>query len=61
MSAELVQVRTNVQKLTAQRQDMTAQLKEMNNEIVKAKTETQQVGVLKVEIETVQQEIQRGR
>jgi hypothetical protein len=40
---------------------MTAQLKGMNNEIVKAKTETQQVGVLKVEIETVQQEIQRGR
>jgi hypothetical protein len=40
---------------------MTAQLKEMNNEIVKAKTETQQVGVLKAEIETVQQEIQRGR
>jgi len=61
MSAELVQVRTNVQKLTAQRQDMTAQLKGMDNEIVKAKTETQQVGVLKAEIETVQQEIQRGR
>ncbi|XP_011024899.1 PREDICTED: protein FLC EXPRESSOR [Populus euphratica] len=61
MSAELVQVRTNVQKLTAQRHDMTAQLKGMNNEIVKAKTETQQVGVLEAEIETVQQEIQRGR
>jgi hypothetical protein len=40
---------------------MTAQLKEMNSEIVKAKTETQQVGVIKEEIETVQQEIQRGR
>ncbi|KAG6761207.1 hypothetical protein POTOM_034408 [Populus tomentosa] len=61
MSAELVQVRTDVQKLTLQRQDMTAQLKEMNSEIVKAETETQQVGVIKEEIETVQQEIQRGR
>ncbi|CAK7330449.1 unnamed protein product [Dovyalis caffra] len=60
-SAELVQVRTDVQKLTVQRQDMAAQLKEMNSEIVKAKTETQQVGGIKAEIETVQKEIQRGR
>ncbi|KAJ6409360.1 hypothetical protein OIU84_008953 [Salix udensis] len=61
ISAELVQVRTDVHKLTVQRQDMTAQLKEMNSEIVKAKMETQQVGAIKEEIETVQQEIQRGR
>ncbi|XP_011003425.1 PREDICTED: protein FLC EXPRESSOR-like isoform X2 [Populus euphratica] len=61
MSAELVQVRTDVQKITLQRQDMTAQLKDMNSEIVKAKRETQQVGVIKEEIEIVQQEIQGGR
>ncbi|KAJ6345615.1 hypothetical protein OIU78_008302 [Salix suchowensis] len=61
ISAELVQVRTDVHKLTVQRQDMTAQLKEMNSEIVKAKMETHQVGAIKEEIETVQQEIQRGR
>ncbi|KAJ6756928.1 PROTEIN FLC EXPRESSOR [Salix koriyanagi] len=40
---------------------MTAQLKEMNSEIAKAKMEMQHVGAIKEEIETVQQEIQRGR
>lgn len=61
MSAELVQVRTDIQKLTVHRQEMDAQLKSINEEIVKAKTEAQQVGIVRAEIETVQKEIQRGR
>ncbi|KAG8661179.1 protein FLX-like 1 [Manihot esculenta] len=61
LRVELAQVRMDVEKLAVHRQELTAELRAINSDLLKARTEAQQVSVIKAEIETMQQEIQRGR
>lgn len=61
LRVELAQVRMDVEKLAVHRQELTAELRAINSDLLKARTEAQQVSAIKAEIETMQQEIQRGR
>ncbi|XP_007016973.2 PREDICTED: protein FLC EXPRESSOR [Theobroma cacao] len=61
MSAELAHVRADVQKFAVDRQELTAQLEAVNNELAKARAETKQAAVIKAEMEAVRQEIHKGR
>lgn len=61
MSAELARVRADIHKFSVDCQELTAQLEAVNDESVKARTEAQQVPVIKTEIEAVRQEIDKGR
>ncbi|XP_021278391.1 protein FLC EXPRESSOR [Herrania umbratica] len=61
MSAELAHVRADVQKFAVDRQELTAQLEAVNNKLAKARAETKQAAVIKAEMETVRQEIHKGR
>ncbi|XP_058075114.1 protein FLX-like 1 isoform X2 [Magnolia sinica] len=60
-AAELAQVRSDVQKLGSARQELAAQLQTLTGELARARTELQQVPTIKVEIETMQKELLRGR
>ncbi|KAL6979053.1 hypothetical protein U1Q18_020719 [Sarracenia purpurea var. burkii] len=60
-SAELGQVRGDIQKLTVARQELTAKLKAVDDDLVRARSELQQFPAIKADIETMHQEIQRGR
>lgn len=61
LRAELVQVRMDVEKLTVHRQELTSELRVINGDLAKARTEAQQMPAIKAEIANMQQEIQRGR
>ncbi|KAJ7959878.1 protein FLX-like 1 [Quillaja saponaria] len=61
MAADLVQVRADVQKLSAVREELMAQLQATENELSRVRLETQLVPAIKAEIEIMRQEIQRGR
>ncbi|XP_010257048.1 PREDICTED: protein FLX-like 1 [Nelumbo nucifera] len=61
LNAELAQVRADVQKLTVARQDLTAQLQALNSDFTRSRAELQQVPAIQAEIETMHQELQRGR
>ncbi|TXG74464.1 hypothetical protein EZV62_003043 [Acer yangbiense] len=61
MSAELNQVRADVEKLGMVKKDLTNHLKEINDAIAKAKADSKDVRSVNAEIETMRQEIQRGR
>ncbi|XP_042511171.1 protein FLX-like 1 [Macadamia integrifolia] len=60
-NAELSQVRVDVQKLSAARQDLTAQLQTINSDLARARADLQQAPAIKAEIEYMRREIQRGR
>ncbi|KAF3454864.1 hypothetical protein FNV43_RR05312 [Rhamnella rubrinervis] len=61
MSAELDQVRVDVQKLVALRKELTAELQAIEDDLARASLESKQVEEIKAEIDTMHQEIQRGR
>lgn len=61
MSADLAQVRADVQKLVPARQELSAQLRAIEDDIARARLEVQQVPAIKSEIESAHKEIQRGR
>ncbi|KAA8543707.1 hypothetical protein F0562_021547 [Nyssa sinensis] len=60
-NAELVQVREDIQKLTAARQEHTAKLQVIDSDLARARSESQKFPEIKAEIETTHQEIQKGR
>ncbi|KAM7496408.1 hypothetical protein LguiA_020822 [Lonicera macranthoides] len=60
LGSELAQVRADVQKLIADRKELTVKLKDVEEDLVRAQSEAQQVPVIKSEIETMHKEIQRG-
>ncbi|KAG2673001.1 hypothetical protein I3843_13G059900 [Carya illinoinensis] len=61
MSAELAQVRSDVQKFGGARQELSAQLQAIEGDLARARSELQQVPPIKANIESVRKEIQRGR
>ncbi|XP_057488083.1 protein FLX-like 1 [Actinidia eriantha] len=61
LSAELAHVRTDIQKLTASRQELTVKLKAIDDDLVRTRSESKQLPAIKADIETMHQEIQRGR
>lgn len=61
LGSELAQVRADVQKLITDRKELTVKLKDVEEDLVRAQSEAQQVPVIKSEIETMHKEIQRGR
>ncbi|OVA18933.1 hypothetical protein BVC80_1227g8 [Macleaya cordata] len=61
MRGELLQVRADVQKLNASRQELAGQVQALTQELTRANAELQQVPALKAEIENMKQELQRAR
>ncbi|OIT00811.1 PREDICTED: protein FLC EXPRESSOR-like isoform X1 [Nicotiana attenuata] len=61
LSVEMARVRTDIQNLNADRKELTAKLQEMEDDLVKVRSELQQFPVIKAEIESMRKEVQRGR
>ncbi|XP_043693927.1 protein FLX-like 1 isoform X2 [Telopea speciosissima] len=61
LNAELAQVRVDVQKLSAARHDLTAQLQAIDSDLARARADLQQAPAIKADIEYMRREIQRGR
>ncbi|PKA46694.1 hypothetical protein AXF42_Ash019677 [Apostasia shenzhenica] len=61
MRAELIQVRGDIQKLNAARQELAAQVQLLTNDLARASAELQQAPAIKAEIEAMKQEVQRAR
>ncbi|KAJ4969696.1 hypothetical protein NE237_002795 [Protea cynaroides] len=61
LNAELAQVRLDVKKLSAARQELTAQLQSISGDLARARTDLQQAPAIKDEIEYMRHELQRGR
>ncbi|KAK4380361.1 hypothetical protein RND71_002223 [Anisodus tanguticus] len=61
LSIEMARVRTDIQNLNADRKELTAKLHEMEDDLVKVRSELQQFPLFKAEIEAVHKEVQRGR
>ncbi|XP_057473665.1 protein FLX-like 1 isoform X2 [Actinidia eriantha] len=61
LSAELAHVRTDIQKLTASRQELTVKLKAIDDDLVRTRSELKQLPAIKADVETMHQEIRRGR
>ncbi|MCE0480899.1 hypothetical protein HAX54_038127 [Datura stramonium] len=61
LNVEMARVRTDIQNLNADRKELTAKLHEMEDDLVKVRSELQQFPIIKAEIEAVHKEVQRGR
>lgn len=61
MATELAQVRTDVQKLGAERKELEAELQLADAGVVRARADSKQAVSIKAEMELLHQEIQRGR
>ncbi|KAG7019110.1 Protein FLC EXPRESSOR [Cucurbita argyrosperma subsp. argyrosperma] len=61
MMAELVQVRADIQKLSAVKQELTAELQAIRDGLTKASSDSQPLPPIKGEIDRMHHEIQRGR
>ncbi|XP_057954271.1 protein FLX-like 1 [Malania oleifera] len=61
LGAELAQVKMDVQKLTATKKELTAQLQAIDGDLARARADVQQLPAIKAEIENMHQELQRGR
>ncbi|XP_047252925.1 protein FLC EXPRESSOR isoform X2 [Capsicum annuum] len=61
LSLEMTRVRTDIQNLDADREELTAKLQEMEDDLVKVRLELQQFPLIKDEIEAMHKEVQRGR
>ncbi|MQM07669.1 hypothetical protein Taro_040510 [Colocasia esculenta] len=59
MRAELMQVRGDIQKLNAARQELTDQVQVLNQDLARASSDLQQAPLLKADIESMKQEVQR--
>ncbi|KAL0925376.1 hypothetical protein M5K25_003700 [Dendrobium thyrsiflorum] len=58
---ELIQVQGEIEKLNAARQDLTAQVQILTQDMERASAELQRAPLIKAEIEAMKQEIQRAR
>ncbi|KAK2987314.1 hypothetical protein RJ640_006402 [Escallonia rubra] len=61
MGAELMQYKNDIKELTAARQNLTAQVQAMTQDLVRARADLQQIPFVKTEIERLKQELQRAR
>ncbi|GAB2274271.1 hypothetical protein Dimus_009037 [Dionaea muscipula] len=61
LKAELREVRNDVEKLTAIKQELTAKSKAINADLARAKSELQDLPEIKGQIEAMRQELQKGR
>lgn len=61
MRGELLQVHSDVQKLSASKQELTGQVQALTQDLNRANSEKQQIPALKAEIENMKQELQRAR
>ncbi|KAK6935675.1 hypothetical protein RJ641_032705 [Dillenia turbinata] len=61
LRAELAQVRSDVQKLTAAKDELTAELQENESELARVRAELKSFQEIQAEIEGLRQELQRGR
>uniref|UniRef100_A0A5K1DLQ4 Uncharacterized protein n=5 Tax=Nymphaea colorata TaxID=210225 RepID=A0A5K1DLQ4_9MAGN len=61
LRAEMQQVRADVQKLRSSRQELDAQADRLTQDLARARADVQQVSALRAEVETMHQELQRGR
>ncbi|WOL13013.1 protein FLX-like 1 [Canna indica] len=61
MREELVQVRRDIGKLNAVRQELTNQAEALNQDLSRASAEMQQTPAIKAEIEAIKQEVQHVR
>ncbi|KAK6927144.1 hypothetical protein RJ641_008863 [Dillenia turbinata] len=61
LRAELAQVRSGVQKLTAARDELTAELQEKESSLARVRAELKPFQGIRAEIEGLRQELQRGR
>ncbi|XP_057829793.1 protein FLX-like 1 [Cryptomeria japonica] len=61
MKAEIMQLRADNQKLGVARQDLTAQVQALTQDLARARADMQQVPALRTEIESLHQELQRAR
>eukprot|EP01018_Ginkgo_biloba_P001031 Gb_37373 [translate_table: standard] len=61
LKAELMQLRADAQKFSAVRQELTAQVQALTQELTRARGDTQQVPALRAEIDSLHQELQRAR
>ncbi|KAI4305409.1 hypothetical protein L6164_028777 [Bauhinia variegata] len=61
MSSELVQVQEDINELGAARKELALQLQAIESELARFRAESQQIPVIKAEIDTIRHEIQRGR
>ncbi|XP_031121059.1 protein FLC EXPRESSOR-like isoform X3 [Ipomoea triloba] len=59
--AELAQVKDGIEKMKADREELTAKLKEIEDELAMVRPELKQLKEIKTDIATMQKEIQRGR
>ncbi|KAG1347397.1 Protein FLX-like 1 [Cocos nucifera] len=61
MRAELIQIRGEIQKLSAVRQELTGQVHALTQDLARASADLQEAPAVKAEIETMKQEVQRVR
>nr|GMD27152.1 protein FLC EXPRESSOR-like isoform X1 [Ipomoea batatas] len=59
--AELAQVKDGIERMKADREELTAKLKEIEDELAMVRPELKQLKEIKTDIATMQKEIQRGR
>ncbi|KAF3791814.1 FLX-like 1 protein [Nymphaea thermarum] len=58
---ELMQVHSDIQKLTLARQELTGQVQLLTQDLARASADLQQVPAIQAEIESMKQELQRAR
>ncbi|XP_039129916.1 protein FLX-like 1 [Dioscorea cayenensis subsp. rotundata] len=61
MRAELIQIRGDIQKFTAARQELMGQVQGLTQDLSRVSSDVQRAPALKAEIETMKQEVQRAR
>ncbi|XP_010943972.1 protein FLX-like 1 isoform X2 [Elaeis guineensis] len=61
MRAELIQIREDIQKLNAVRQELTGQVQVLTQDLSRASADLQQAPAVKAEVETLKREVQRVR
>lgn len=61
LAAELSQVKVDIQKMTADRKEFTLKFREINEELVLAGAELEQLPAIEEELQTMRHEIKRGR
>ncbi|KAK9053669.1 hypothetical protein SSX86_024743 [Deinandra increscens subsp. villosa] len=61
LSADLVQVRGDIQKLTSENNEFSEKLDKLHGDLTKEKSKGEQFSMIKAEIEEMHKELQRGR
>ncbi|PIA30010.1 hypothetical protein AQUCO_05700009v1 [Aquilegia coerulea] len=61
MKAEVIQVRSDVQKLSVVRQELTTQVQGLSQDLTRVNADLQKVPALRADIETMKQELERAR